>query len=378
MKRREVAGITIDVDIANANELYFEDHIAKELPGYDIESIKQYLSGRAETFIPLTVNWEITNGCNFQCPFCYIHTSKSPVVQRNFEEAKEIIDELVHRGMLFCTLTGGECLTNSNFKRIYKYLKESGVLVSVFTNGSMLDEEILQLFEQYKPYKIEVSLYGITEEQFCKVTKQAHNKLALILNNIIQLRDRGIKVYCKTPVTTVTSGDLPEIKQWCKTNGILFYSSPELIDTYYGESVNEYSIPADEIEEYKSRHLHNKVQSSLRKMGKRTLLQCGAGQNFLFISYDGNIYPCSSAYGISSLEIPIKWGSFGESMDKMYLMVGQYKSAVVLGCKGCEFNDICNECLVTQIKRKNNYIQDIECLKYMSIFKNCGGSSDCK
>ena len=87
-----------------------------------------------------------------------------------FEEAKQIIDTMVNEGLLFCNLTGGEVFLNPDFLNIYKYLKNKGVIVSIFTNLSLLTDEILDVLVEYKPYIVEVSIYGYSDKQFCRVT----------------------------------------------------------------------------------------------------------------------------------------------------------------------------------------------------------------
>ena len=103
----------------------------------------------------------------------------------------------------------------------------------------MINDKIIKAFEEFKPYKIEVSIYGLTDEGFKKATNTEYD-YRKVLDNIIVLKQMGIDVRCKSPITTVTSEDVPVIRNWCERNGIYFYVSDELFNSYYGEEVDEY------------------------------------------------------------------------------------------------------------------------------------------
>ena len=99
------------------------------------------------------------------------------VKELSFDEWKKIIDQALDEGMIFASLSGGECLTSPYFNEIYTYLHSRGVLITVLTNGYFLDKK-MPLFKIYPPAYIQVSIYGNSDNQYEFVTgKRCYNKV---------------------------------------------------------------------------------------------------------------------------------------------------------------------------------------------------------
>ena len=75
---------------------------------------------------------------------------------------KAALNEWAAAGVLFLTLSGGEPLLRKDFADIYRYARELGLVVTVFTNGTRLTDAIADLFRELPPRKVEISLYGAT------------------------------------------------------------------------------------------------------------------------------------------------------------------------------------------------------------------------
>ena len=80
----------------------------------------------------------------------------------------EIAEEAKNRGMLFALLTGGEPLLRKDFFEIYDGMRKMGLIVSINTNGSLLQGEILQKFLENPPARFNISLYGGCNET-CRI-----------------------------------------------------------------------------------------------------------------------------------------------------------------------------------------------------------------
>ena len=102
--------------------------------------------------IPFAFDLEITARCNNDCSHCYINLpAGDKEVKENelsLDEIKKITDEAVSLGTFWCLLTGGEPFLREDFFDIYLYLKKRGLLVSVFTNATLLTERHIQLFKK--------------------------------------------------------------------------------------------------------------------------------------------------------------------------------------------------------------------------------------
>ncbi|MCI0474718.1 MAG: radical SAM protein, partial [Anaerolineales bacterium] len=129
----------------------------------------------ARKHIPLSIDLEFTERCNCNCRHCYINlpandrTAKSQ--ELTFAEIRNIFDQAVELGSLWCLMTGGEPLVREDFAEIYLYAKKKGLLASIFTNATLIDDKFIELIKRYPPRDLEVSVYGVTRETYERVTR---------------------------------------------------------------------------------------------------------------------------------------------------------------------------------------------------------------
>ena len=78
----------------------------------------------------------------------------------NTARVLSVIDEITEAGCLSLLITGGEPLLRHDFSEIYRHAKKSGLLVTVFTNGTLITPAVIELFADLPPQIVEISLYG--------------------------------------------------------------------------------------------------------------------------------------------------------------------------------------------------------------------------
>ena len=78
---------------------------------------------------------------------------------------KRIFDEACACEMQYATLSGGECLVRKDFKELYLHLWNKQIMITVMTNGTLLNDEYVEFFKTYQPDMIQISLYGSNEDQ---------------------------------------------------------------------------------------------------------------------------------------------------------------------------------------------------------------------
>ena len=115
--------------------------------------------------IPLDGTIALTTHCNLNCGHCYIRDN-STKHELTSDEIFRIIDEITAAGCVYLLMTGGEPLLRPDFKDIYAYARKKGLIVSLFTNGTLLDKETVQLLKKYMPFSVEITLYGASPETY--------------------------------------------------------------------------------------------------------------------------------------------------------------------------------------------------------------------
>ena len=128
--------------------------------------IAEAVKNAREHDTPISGSFELTPLCNLDCRMCYVHLTDPTVKERMLsgEQWIDLMRQAIDHGMMIALLTGGEAMTHPDFRKIYLYLIEQGIPVHVKTNGILLNREMIELFTEYPPYIIDVSLYGCDGE----------------------------------------------------------------------------------------------------------------------------------------------------------------------------------------------------------------------
>lgn len=313
-----------------------------------------YIYSRINKYAPLSVYFELTNCCNFKCPFCYINYSDDGKKFLNTKELIKNIDYLCDKGMVSASLSGGECLMHPDFKKIYSYLHNKEVLIAVLTNGVLINDDIIKLFKEKKPYKVEISLYGSNNNLMKKNTKQDSWGLDDLKTNILKLKKNDINVICKMPINKVTSSSFFEIYEWCKEHNIPFYYSDELFNRYDGSCNNKYLLDDTKIKnilEDDKYLLYRQMNFNLNK--KKKCFDCKAGKYSMVMSYDNSIYPCFEFRQIKDGVFDIG-NNIDIAYNKLKDYIKSYKDIILSYCNGCNAYSICQDCVINHINGKSN------------------------
>ena len=106
---------------------------------------EKYLIERAARGqIPLNASLELLPVCNMNCDMCYVRLSGEEMERqgrlRRADEWLALADQMKEAGTLFVLLTGGEPLLYPGFREVYLGLRKMGMILTVNTNGTLLDE----------------------------------------------------------------------------------------------------------------------------------------------------------------------------------------------------------------------------------------------
>ena len=122
---------------------------------------------------PITGTLELLPLCNMNCDMCFIRLTREEMERKGrLRTAQEWIDmarQMREAGVLFLSLTGGEPLIFPDFRRLYLALLQMGMIVTLNTNGTLLDEEWAAFFGAHKPRRINITLYGSDERAYTEL-----------------------------------------------------------------------------------------------------------------------------------------------------------------------------------------------------------------
>lgn len=186
--------------------------------------IKKMLMQKASVKrVPLSGTFEITPLCNMNCRMCYIRMSEKEMNERgtmlSAEEWIELGKECAKCGMLFLLITGGEPFARKDFRYIYEELTKLGLSISLNSNATLIDENIIKWLKSNPPARVNVTLYGggnETYERLCGL-KDGYDRA---VKGIELLRSAGIMVCINASFTKYNVKDMERITAFANERGL--------------------------------------------------------------------------------------------------------------------------------------------------------------
>lgn len=315
--------------------------------------------------MPLSFDLEITARCNNDCRHCCINV---PVDDKAAEAGElspavisRIADEAVSLGAFWCLVTGGEPLLRDDFPEIYLALKRKGLLVSVFTNATLIREDHIRLFREYPPRDIEVSVYGVTRSTYERVTRRT-GSFDAFTRGLNLLSAGGIKARLKAVAMRSNLSELPAIERFCRERTRdYFRMDPFLHLRFDGNGSRNADIQAERLtpEEIVSIERADRERSdALRRSADGSILpetvrgshghlfHCGIGQGSFSVSFDGFFRLCSDLWKTDCL-YDLKEGTLAEAWLDFAPRIQDLRShrrEFLEKCAACPIIDLCFWC----------------------------------
>lgn len=317
----------------------------------------QYLFAKAKkNNIPLSGTFEITSRCNFNCKMCYIHNSDNAKLREkelSTEQWLRIADKAQKAGTLLLLITGGEPLLRDDFSEIYTYCKKLGFEISINTNASLINDDIIKLFKTYAPARISVTLYGANEETYRNTTCR-EGYYEKVTENIKKMKAAGLQVKMNLTASNYNSEDIPLIFKFAEENKIpvesacyLFPSArlgkstdrPSALDAAKNELLCDRFKNTPEVFAQKAEIIKNIVEKErkIKPVGEK--IKCRAGTAAFWITYEGNMLPCGM------MEKPCA-SVIDNGFEKAWQIINDEALKIHLPpeCSDCTYSDVCFPC----------------------------------
>lgn len=172
-------------------------------------------------FLPVTLDVEPNNTCNFECPHCQVTHWSKPVASLDETSFIRLLKQLPHLARV--KLQGmGEPLLNKNLVKMLQAGEQRGISMRFTTNGSVYTEALAERLRSLDDTVITVSVDGATREVFEQI--RVGGKFEKVMSNIAHLcrgRDsrRTPRVDLWTVVTRKNLAQLCDLVRLCKRLG---------------------------------------------------------------------------------------------------------------------------------------------------------------
>lgn len=314
--------------------------------------------------IPLTAAFELLPVCNLSCKMCYVRKSMAEVQKAGglirAEQWLAWANEAKEEGMLFPLLTGGEPLLHPDFWEIYAGMLEMGMQVSINSNGTLIDREVAEKFAALRPVRINITLYGASEESYQKLCGNGEAFLR-VRNAVKWLKYYGVPVKFNASITPYNVQDIEKLVQYAKEQEIPIqlatYMFPPVRrdermigqnDRLSPEEAAQARVKADflqaepewflgQAKRYSCFVPLDRLQETEHQPEK---ISCRAGNSSAWLSWQGNLSNCGM---YNAVVIPLKDKSFTEAWKELTVQTKQltYHSA----CSVCPNKHLCHACI---------------------------------
>lgn len=324
---------------------------------------KRLLTKASSQNVPINGSFELLPLCNMHCNMCYVHMSQGEMKRKGqlhtAEEWIRIGEHLTKAGTLFLLLTGGEPLLFPDFKKLYLALKKMGMILSINTNGTLLDESWADFFAENKPRRINITLYGASRETYRKLCHfpDGYDRTMKALK---LLKERDVDVRIGVSVAPENVEDIPDIAEIANK-----LEMPLNIDTYMMPAVREQSRTFDErsrltperaAELQYQCYLHEmdmeKMDTFVREILRRSenintdsekavpgRMTCLAGTCSYTINWQGHMRPCV-------IQTEPEVSVFEEGVERAWQIVSErcHQIRSYSGCSICPNYPVCHVC----------------------------------
>lgn len=305
--------------------------------------------------LPVNGTIEVSNRCPLDCVHCYnnlpMNDGDARSREMTLDDIKRVLDELTEMGCIWLLLTGGEIFARHDFLDIYTYAKSKGLLVTLFTNGTLITERIADYLVEYPPFCIEITLYGATKATYEALTG-VPGSYEKCLRGIKLLLDRQLPLKLKTVAISTNVHELDMMKEIAAGLDVEFKFDPMMnprIDC--SSSPLEVRLTPPEIV---ALDLEDPVRvSEWRRIAAHfvgefppegsagKVYACGGGVNSFAIDPYGNMTICVLSHVD---EYNVTTGSVREGWEHFLRGVRHKPATRVTKCTRCSLRSICGSC----------------------------------
>jgi|GEM_PF-1067044 len=327
-----------------------------------------YLEEKFGNFVhkPVYGHIELTYRCNYACLHCCCQGSENIAKELTTKEILKILDDIHQAGCLWLAISGGDPLLRDDFKIIYYYAKKKGFLITLLTNGYLLNKKLIDYLAKYPPISIDITVNSMDEKIYRHVTGAPRRALKKVKDNIEYAAKKGLSIIIKANAMKPNKNCIPQIKKWAaalpsKSPEKLFNFryDPIIYPRFNGDTspcrlrLNQKELatlakldPDIACEERERKH---KTISKTCRNNK--IYYCNTYRDHFFIDPFGSLKFCSNTYDYS---IDLKKISFKEGFYKKIPLLAKACFTTDSPCKDCHIRNICYSCPAAALLEKDN------------------------
>lgn len=299
--------------------------------------------------VPVGGSIEPTRRCNLRCVHCYLGAERAEPgrAELGTDDWRRLIDQAAAAGLIDLVVTGGEPLLRPDFAPLYTHAKNSGLRVTLFTNGTLVDERTAELLRELPPLAVEVSIYGATEATHERVTG-VPGSFRLCRRGLELLAGAGVALAVKTVLMTLNIREAAGMARIAADLGASWRFDPAIFPRLDGDRaplafrVSPAEAAALDIPDAERAGRWRACYEAARSRPPDELLySCGAGVTSFHVDPSGTLLPCLMSRRPAAA--PAATG-FAEAWRAVSAGVAALRAHPGYRCNSCDKRNVCGLC----------------------------------
>lgn len=307
---------------------------------------------------------ELTERCNNNCIHCYINLPAEDLEAKKKElsadEIKNILKEAVSLGCMTVRFTGGEPLLREDFEELYVFTRRLGLKVLIFTNATLITEDVADLFSRIPPLeKIEITVYGMKKSSYEAVTR-IPDSFEVAWRGINLLLGKKIPFVVKGVLLPSNRGEIDEFERWAASipwmdkspSYAMFFDLHCRRDGRKNKLIKKLRVSPDEglkiLIRRKDKYIKDMQEFCSKFMhppGDK-LLFCGSGCGVGCVDAYGNFQPCMMLRHPNTV-YDLRKGSLKDALENFFPKIREIKATnpdYLNRCAKCFLKGLCEQC----------------------------------
>jgi len=298
---------------------------------------------------------ELTSRCNERCLHCYI-PHKSKIFDIDPQLYYSVLDQCREMGVLSLTFSGGEPMLHPNFIDFLREAKDYDFSISILSNLTLLNDEIIAEMKANRLSSVQVSLYSMKGDIHDSIT-QSPGSFIKTRDAILRLIENDIPLQINCPTMKQNKNCYVDVTKWAGEHSVRAVTDYILMARYDHTtdnldsrlSLEEVGNIIKNIMESNPDYKERLVEADFAEVEKRDIsdeILCGVCISSICMVANGNIYPCAGWQGyvcgnVAEQSLREIW----ENSPKVQYLRGLRKKDMP-ECMDCADRHFCAMCMV--------------------------------
>jgi len=239
---------------------------------------------------------DLTDACTEHCVHCYVPEYGTKTL--SFEAVRKVLDEYRAMGGLEVEFSGGEPMCHPQFCEILRYARKCDLMITVLSNLTLLNEEIVKTLADMRIKYLQTSVYSMVPEIHDAITRRP-GSFKETMRGIELMRKYNVPMKINTPVLKENFDSWRSVEKFCADQNYKFSSNASLLAKVNHDCGNlSHGLNAEQMRMYLAscKSSNPWVAGKFEKQPNDPM--CEVCTIKLRLDAAGNYYPCVAGRGL--------------------------------------------------------------------------------